>query len=142
MYILNNKITLPLLVLCLGVVGILIFFYGFQWFWKSAHKDYTDVEITGYIYKNDKPSPKTVLYITNYFYKGGDYDGFGGKTQHRVVADDQGKYYLQLPLSAFVQFDTVAQGYTEAIKNVYINQNMMNIDFYLASDSGDGEPVF
>ena len=73
----------------------------------------------------------TTIYVRHYFYKGGDYDGFGGDNKHQAVTDRNGKYNVLLPLSAFIQVDIIKDGYTQSLQNVYITGDNMSVDIHI-----------
>ncbi|MGI0120327.1 hypothetical protein [Zooshikella sp. RANM57] len=100
--------------------------------WESAHSDVQNVTVSGYVYDKDKKAMSDyTLYITNYYYEGGDYDGFGGSKVHQVVSDENGYYELKLDKSAFIQIDSVKEGYTKSLKDKYIYDQSVKIDFYI-----------
>jgi hypothetical protein len=130
MYIQKYKIALLLLA---SVLLVFIFMLPtfIKWYWESVHKDYTNVNVSGIVYNNNTPFPETTIYVRNYFYTGGDYDGFGGDNKHQAVTDRNGKYNVLLPLSAFIQVDIIKDGYTQSLQNVYITGDNMSVDIHI-----------
>jgi hypothetical protein len=103
----------------------------------SCNKDVENVVIQGYIYeKNSKAViPNQRLYLLNYYYEGGDYDGFANVGDvHKIITNEKGYYSINLRRSAYIQLDTVNININETTaffidKYIYKPQN--KLDFYM-----------
>ena len=106
-----------------GVIAVL----GFT----SCNKDIENVKLSGYVYKGATPTPNLQLFIKNYYYEGGDHDGYMPAENYTVQTDQNGYYSLELVRSAYIQIDTIEEGYSTAFKDYYVHKRAIRVDLQI-----------
>lgn len=72
--------------------------------------------------------PDLQLFIKNYYYEGGDHDGYMPAENYTVQTDQNGYYSLELACSAYIQIDTIEEGYSNAFKDYYVHKRAIRVD--------------
>lgn len=104
-------------------------------FLTSCNSDVEDAIVEGYCYyyNTEKPFPNTEFYLENWYYKGGDFDGYGDYDVYKIKTDENGYFLIKLPYSAYIQLDIVDLSKSSATRffaEKYIVRKKTNINFY------------
>lgn len=125
--------TLIAIMVRLGRFWLLIAFV-----FSSCNKDVQGVLIEGYVQHESKPVDSITIYIRNYYYEGGDGEGFMPVETYSVETDSIGYYSVLIERSAYVQVDTVPTGYSSLFKDIYVTRKKNRIDLQFSpSDSSN-----
>ena len=132
------NIQSKVLIIVAAIILIILITYYFVFpvmikkIWKTTHKDIKDITIEGYVYDMNKNSlDNYTIYITNYYYEGGDGDSFMGGEITPVLTDEKGHYSIKLDKSCNIQIDNVDEGYSKSLVVQDITKAENKIDFYL-----------
>lgn len=100
----------------------------------SCNKDIENVMLEGFVYKGDTPIPNFQFFIKNYYYEGGDYDSFMPAEYYNIITNEKGYFFIDLNRSAYLQIDTVREGYSNLYRDKYVYSKKVKIDIQIGND--------
>ncbi|PHN04953.1 transthyretin-like family protein [Flavilitoribacter nigricans] len=98
----------------------------------ACNEDTLDVRITGRVTDAGEPVAGLHLYLTNYYYEGGDYDSFMPAEHYTLTTDRAGYFSIDLPRSAYIQIDTARKWNSRFYHDRYIGLRKQTINFDLS----------
>jgi len=132
----NTRNKIMIIVISLIALGLAVYYLIFPTMIKNlfsfTNKDVNNVNIEGYVYdQNKKTVENYTLYITNYYYEGGDGESYMGGEKTPVLTNENGHYSIHFDKSCNVQIDNVKEGYSKSLIVQDITKPTNKIDFHL-----------